>query len=185
MFDSPQELQRCMGKKSYSFLCSFYRVIDMLLLDVKWPIIGKAAHFFRKKAARLVSKQVSKKATIFKGRHITPGLTINDYGVLGPNCFAIGPGIHIGKHVMMGADVCIYTYNHKFDRTLDKFNGNTIPNPVYIGDYSWIGSRVIILPGVKIGNHTTIGAGSVVTKDVPDYGIAVGNPAVVKKYNNE
>lgn len=49
-------------------------------------------------------------------------------------------------------------------------------------DFAWIGHRVTILPGVRIGKHAIIGAAAVVTKDVPDYAIAVGNPATVKKY---
>ena len=53
---------------------------------------------------------------------------------------------------------------------------------VIIGDDVWIGSDVTILPGVKIGNHSIIGACSVVTKDVPEYAIVAGNPAKVKKY---
>ena len=53
---------------------------------------------------------------------------------------------------------------------------------VLIDDHAWLGDRVIVLPGVRIGRHAIIGAGAVVSKDVPDYAIAVGNPAVVKKY---
>lgn len=56
--------------------------------------------------------------------------------------------------------------------------------PVTIGRNCWIGARVIILPGVTIGNFSIIGAGSVVTKDIPEYSIAVGNPAhVIKKWD--
>ena len=57
-------------------------------------------------------------------------------------------------------------------------------HPVNIGNDVWIGARVTILPGVKIGNGAIIGAGSVVTKDVPDFAIVGGNPARVIKYRN-
>lgn len=56
--------------------------------------------------------------------------------------------------------------------------------PVVIGDDVWIGTRVIILPGVKIGNGVIIAAGAVVTKDIPDYAVAGGVPAKVIKYRN-
>jgi acetyltransferase-like isoleucine patch superfamily enzyme len=55
-------------------------------------------------------------------------------------------------------------------------------SPVVIEDYVWIGSRVVILPGVRIGHHAVIGAGSVVTKDIPPRSVAVGNPARVIRY---
>ena len=57
--------------------------------------------------------------------------------------------------------------------------------PVYIGDDVWIGARVIILPGRKIGEGVIIGAGAVVTKDVPDYAVVGGNPAKVIKFRNK
>jgi acetyltransferase-like isoleucine patch superfamily enzyme len=53
---------------------------------------------------------------------------------------------------------------------------------IKIGDDVWIGARVIILPGVSIGSGVIIGAGAVVTKDIPDWAIAVGNPARVVRY---
>ena len=85
---------------------------------------------------------------------------------------------------MMGPDCIIYTRNHKIDDVTVPMNtqGNAEEKPVTIGDDVWIGGRVIILPGVKIGSHSVVGAGSVVTKDVPEWSIAAGNPATVKKY---
>ena len=53
--------------------------------------------------------------------------------------------------------------------------------PVEVGDYAWIGAGATVLPGVRVGHHAVIGASSVVTKDVPDYAVAVGNPARVVK----
>ena len=57
--------------------------------------------------------------------------------------------------------------------------------PTQIGDRVWIGANVTILKGVTIGNDAVIGAGSVVTKDIPEKAIAVGNPAKVTKYRQE
>lgn len=57
----------------------------------------------------------------------------------------------------------------------------TDEQPVLIREYAWVGAGATILPGVCIGRHAIVGAGSVVTKDVPDYAVAVGNPAKVIK----
>ena len=58
--------------------------------------------------------------------------------------------------------------------------------PIVIEDETWVGANVVILAGVTVGKHCIIAAGSVVTKDVPAYSVAVGNPArVVKKYNHQ
>ena len=90
----------------------------------------------------------------------------------------------IGKNVMMGPECLIYTRNHRFDKTKLKYDGYTETRPVIIKDDVWIGARVIILPGVSIGRGSTVGAGAVVSKSVPEYSVVVGNPAkVVKKLN--
>lgn len=92
--------------------------------------------------------------------------------------------ITIGNYVMMGTNCIIYTRNHEFARTDIPMcqQGFSEVRPVIIEDDVWIGGRVTILPGVRIGTGAILGAGSVVTKDVPAYAIATGNPAIVKKY---
>ena len=80
---------------------------------------------------------------------------------------------------MMGTDVNIITRNHRFDRTDIPMmeQGFEEERPVYIGNDVWIGDRVLILPGVHIGDGSIIAAGAVVTKDVPPYSIVAGVPA--------
>lgn len=95
--------------------------------------------------------------------------------------------ILIGDDVMMGPQCWIYTQNHEF-RYLDKpmrQQGPQREEPVVIGNDVWIGGRVTILPGVHVGNGVIIGAGAVVSKDVPDYAIVAGNPARILKYRNK
>lgn len=80
-------------------------------------------------------------------------------------------GIHLGDRVLITSCVHILAHDYSTSKKLD----------TYIGDDSFIGIGAIILPGVRIGKEVIIGAGSVVTKDIPDHCIAVGNPAKVIK----
>ena len=138
---------------------------------------------FRAWCARRIATSVGKNVNIEKGALFYSKLTIGDNSGIGVNCVIHGE-CHIGKDVMMGPECIVFTRNHLFDDVTKPMNtqGFEEEKPVYIGDDVWIGSRVIILPGVKIGDHSIIGAGSIVTKDIPQWAIAAGNPAVVKKY---
>ena len=87
---------------------------------------------------------------------------------------------------MMGANVSIFSRNHKFSDINVPMNkqGFSEEQPVIIGNDVWIGANVIILPGVKIGTGSVIGAGAVVTKNVEEYTVVGGNPAAVLKRRN-
>ena len=106
------------------------------------------------------------------------GLKIGDRSQLGQNA-KIDPTVTIGKDVLMGPDVIILTTRHAFEDPDTPINQQGVLPiaPVIIGDDVWIGARVVILPGVEIGKGAIIGAGSIVTKNVPPYTIVGGNPA--------
>jgi maltose O-acetyltransferase len=111
-------------------------------------------------------------------------LSIGDKSGLGINSMLVGP-ILIGSNVMMGPDVIILARSgHNYDRFDIPMNlqPSRDDRPVRIGDDVWIGARVIILPGVAIGSGAILGAGAVVSKDVPNWAICVGNPARVVKF---
>lgn len=86
--------------------------------------------------------------------------------------------VFIGDHVMIGPNVTIATAAHPVEPSLRK-KALQFNCPVHIGNNVWIGANVVILPGVTIGDNTVIGAGSVVTKDIPANVVAVGNPCRV------
>lgn len=111
------------------------------------------------------------------------GISIGNNSGLGVNCAVRGP-LEIGDDVMMGRWVNIMTNSHDTSRTDIPMNqqGHKPAKKVTIGSDVWIGNRVIILPGVNIGKGSIIGAGAVVTKDVPDYAVVAGVPAKVIKY---
>lgn len=97
-----------------------------------------------------------------------------------------GTSISAYKHVEIGRHCLIGHYTLILDRNEHGVEHRELappPVPVMIEDHVWIGSRVIILPGISIGHHSVIGAGSVVTEDVAANCLVVGNPArVVRRF---
>jgi len=92
--------------------------------------------------------------------------------------------IYVGDNTLIGPNVTIATAGHPIDPDLRK-KGYQYNAPVRIGKNCWIGAGVLILPGVNVGNNTVIGAGSVVTKDIPSNVVAFGNPCRVYREINE
>lgn len=86
--------------------------------------------------------------------------------------------ITIGDNVLFGPNVSLYTAGHPIHPESRK-SGYEYGIPIKIGDNVWIGGSCVVLPGVTIGNNVVIGAGSVVTKDIPDNVCAAGNPCRV------
>lgn len=103
-------------------------------------------------------------------------LAIGDRTFINADLLIIGGGfVTIGSDCLVGPRCAIYTPNHAQD-IIRRLEGWELPLPVVIGDNVWFGGSVTITPGVTIGNNSIIGAGSVVTKDIPANMIAVGNP---------
>ena len=92
--------------------------------------------------------------------------------------------IYVGDCTMFGPNVTVATAGHPIDPEL-RAKAYQYNMPVHIGKNCWLGAGVIVLPGVTIGDNTVIGAGSVVTKDIPSGVVAVGNPCRVLREINE
>ncbi|MBA3314388.1 MAG: sugar O-acetyltransferase [Planctomycetota bacterium] len=86
--------------------------------------------------------------------------------------------ITIGDDVMFAPGVHLYAATHPLNAA-ERIKGPELAAPITIGDRCWIGGRSLVLPGVTIGENTTIGAGSVVTRDIPSNVVAAGNPCRV------
>lgn len=114
--------------------------------------------------------------------HIHKNTSIGCNSGVGRGC-EINNGVTIGDNVMMGPDVLIYTQNHctSDPKVPMRTQGMNQIMPVIIEDDVWIGARVCILPGVVIGKGSVIGACAVVSKSIPPFSVAVGNPAKVVK----
>lgn len=95
------------------------------------------------------------------------------------NCVVLDVSyVRIGSRTMFGPNVQIYTATHPLDH-VERSSGVEFAKPVSIGDDVWVGGSAVICPGVKIGDRSVIGAGSVVTKDIPSDVFAAGNPCRV------
>ena len=103
------------------------------------------------------------------------------------NCVVLDMAeVTIGDNVLFAPNVQVLTAGPPLDVKSRVDEGVEFGTPITIGDNAWIGAGVIICPGVNIGKNSVIGAGSVVTKDIPDNVVAVGNPCrVLKPIDNE
>ncbi|MEN9504629.1 MAG: hypothetical protein RI958_555 [Actinomycetota bacterium] len=114
-----------------------------------------------------------------------PVVRIGDRCLIGKGSGIVGHfSIDIGDDVWTGHHVYITDQNHGYDDVTLPISLQTMPErPVSIGAGSWIGHGTVVLPGAQIGRHVTIGANSVVTGTIPDFSVAVGNPArVIRQY---
>jgi len=112
------------------------------------------------------------------GSHIEAG----DNFYANNNCVFVDPGrITFGNNVFIGPNCGFYTAIHPLNAEM-RNRLYERAEPITVGDDVWFGGSCVVLPGVNIGSNVVIGAGSVVTKDIPSGVIAFGNPCTVRKY---
>lgn len=161
-----------------------------ILLELKLYI----ADYFRRKRQQKLYRTFGSTG---KNVYICPGckftgnrnIRIGSHVWIGNNCLLGGDGgLEIGDGVIISSNVEIWTRNHYFqgeDMQFLPYDKRFIDKAVTIGENVWIGSRVIITPGVQVHEGAIVGAGAVVTKDVPPCAIVGGNPAKVIRYRDE
>lgn len=173
-----------MRKIKIAFGKCFY-VVFAKHLPVSYQPFGKAAKFLRSLCGKLILRECGKHVNIERGAVFSSCVSLGDNSGIGIHASLTGSVI-IGKNVMMGPYCTMYSRNHAFDQCDIPMceQGFQPEEPIAIGDDVWIGGHVIILPGVHIGQGAVIGAGAVVTKDIPDYAIVGGNPAKIIRFRN-
>lgn len=130
-------------------------------------LIQKILRWLRERVYLFLREFMAWKYRTIYGMDIGENTGINRKAKLDTNIYP--QGIHIGKNCNILAGAIILSHDAC----------RSIKADTYIGDNTIVGIRSIVMPGVKVGSHVVIGAGSVVTKDVPDHCVVVGNPAHV------
>ncbi|KAA3645082.1 MAG: acyltransferase [Chloroflexi bacterium] len=146
--------------------------IGIRYLILRW-FIGESHGPFR--ILERVTIEYPKGLNIGRGSGLNYGTWVNARG-----------GVTIGDNVIIGPYCLIHSANHQMDNLKVPIQQQGFEEKeVLIGNNVWLGARVTVLPGVTIGDNAVIGAGAVVTKDIPPDAIAVGNPANVQRLRSD
>ena len=178
MYDKFEEYN---PKERKTFAKFVMRFIDFFLVRNDVPFFGKISKKIRCFLARRISKGIQKGAIIEKGAIIVPGVYCESHACIGINCVTCW-GLHVCEHTMMGPNCRFFSQSHnRASEGKYAFKKFSAPKPIYIKKDCWIGYGVVVTGGVTVFEGCTIGALAVVTKDVPPFCLAAGNPATIKK----
>lgn len=140
----------------------------------------------RAKLWRIIGAEIGAGSQILGGTVMlsASNIRIGSQTTINTNCRLDGHGgLSIGDNVMIGANCQIISATHNIDRFDIPMKFQGIKKAfVTVGDDVWIGASVIILPGVTVGRGSVIGAGSIVTKNIPEFAICAGNPAKLIRF---
>ena len=155
-------------------------------LPQSYSRIKMGQRWIRAMCAKLIMKDCGCNVNIEKNASFSRKCSLGNNSGIGRNCVVNGT-VTIGDDVMMGPECMFFTENHAFDNINIPMNkqGNSVEKPIVVGNDVWSGARVLVMPGVKIGDHCIVAAGAVVTKNVPAYALVAGNPAKVVRYRGE
>ena len=110
-----------------------------------------------------------------------PLITVGDNFYLNSGCHLLG-NIRFGKNVLIGPKVVFWGRDHGIELGLPMNQQPHVRSDIFVGDDVWIGASAVVLKGVSIATGAVVGAGSIVTKDVPKNAVVAGSPARVIKY---
>jgi acetyltransferase-like isoleucine patch superfamily enzyme len=142
-----------------------------LLVGCRFADIGESVHVWH-----------SARIEVFADSGDRPALSVGDRTVIGPNVhIGVARRLEIGRECLFASGVYVTDHDHDFSNPEEPVvsNGRVVCSATVIEDRVWLGERVIVLKGVTLGRCSIIGAGSIVTKSIPPYTIAVGAPARV------
>lgn len=167
----------------------YYLVGRYLPPSYAYSLLGRLSKQFRALVCRQIFRSAGRNVNVEHGAYFGSGrlIEIGDNSGIGVDCH-VPADIRIGRDVMMGPEVLVIgrNQNHRFD-DLDlpmRLQGYADSPPVVIEDDVWLGARAIVLPGIHIGRGSIIGAGAIVTRDVPPFAICAGNPARIIRFRN-
>jgi maltose O-acetyltransferase len=173
----------------HKFYLLLYYAFARFLPKSTTPFVGKPAKWFRGFLCSHIFSVAGEKLNVEQGAYFGNGKDIEvgaEVG-FGKNFQCRNTKLKAGNYLMMGEDVLFQGGSHRFDRTDIPMGhqGTTGKTELIIDDDVWIGARVIVLAGCRhIGMGAIIGAGAVVTKDIPDYAVVGGNPAKIIRFRN-
>lgn len=162
---------------------NIWRVAYAIL--VKWwpqnqwfPLAGAARVLF----ARHICAETAEHISVDRNATFSCKVHMGEYARIGRDCELHGE-VHLGNHVLMAPECVFYTVNHEHrnpDIPMDS-QGDSEMEPTFVGNDVWLGRRVMVMPGVHIGDGCIVAAGAVVTKDLPPYCVVGGIPAKIIK----
>jgi galactoside O-acetyltransferase len=183
----------------FIFKFSFYQIIEI----IRVYIVRLRNNYFVFKKFRIILSEgriINNSANIILGLkfRMAPNCQLIAQGQVGDAQISIGGNVAlnmnviinadcggriiIGNDVMIGPNTVMRASNHKFNNLYESIiNQGHVPGEIHIEDDVWIGANVSIVPNVRIGKSSVIGAGSVVCSNIPPFSVAVGNPAKVIK----
>lgn len=147
------------------------------------PMPGwRFGYWLRGVLARRIFRRCGRGVLIKHGAYFGSGseVELGDRSQVGHNA-RLDHDVVIGDDVLMGPDVVMMSAGHAYEDPAVPINrqGQTERRPIHVGNDVWIGTRVVVLPGVRIGDGAVVGANAVVTRDVPPYAVVAGVPARV------